>query len=138
MATINDDNRGVIRNREYANQVKDYSGLRYGNITPTDLDGMIDFQNLAFVFIELKFANAELPYGQRLALERLTDDIESTGKAAITIVAEHNTSRDKDIDVAHCKVVEARIQGEWKSFPDNFNVRWVIDYFRAKYVFHTL
>ena len=62
---------GIFRNREYAKQLKSFSGLRFGKITPTDIDGFLDFGNNVYVFIETKHGDAPLPYGQKLALERL-------------------------------------------------------------------
>lgn len=122
--------RGAIRNREYANQVKDYSGLLYGRITPTDLDGIIDFGNKAWVIIELKHLDADLPVGQRLAIERLTDIIWQSGRPALALVAIHNTV--EDIDVAMCKVVEYRYHGKWKPAPNYKTVRGAIDGFLEK------
>ena len=110
-----DENRGVINNRERAKQIRDFSGLQYANkITPTDIDGMIEFGDKAFVFMELKFGNKDLPYGQRLALERLTDNMENAGKFSIAIIATHNADVYFDIDVAECYVTERRINKQWK------------------------
>lgn len=103
-----DKNRGVIQNKKYAKQINDFSGLRYKNITPTDIDGFIDFGNKKFVFIETKFKGAKLPYGQKLALKRLCD---SCNKDAVLIVAEHET--DGDIDVGGCFVREYRYKNKW-------------------------
>lgn len=105
-----DDERGKIRNRQYANRVRDFSGLRFGNITPTDIDGMIEYKNICYVYIETKFESASLPNGQRLALERQCDDM-SKVKPAIMIVASHNT--DGDIDVANTTVTEFRFRNAW-------------------------
>ena len=38
---MDDLDRGKIRNRECAGQLKDFSGLRFGKITPTDIDGFV-------------------------------------------------------------------------------------------------
>lgn len=126
--------RGVIRNREYANQVKDYSGLLYGKITPTDLDGIIDFGDKAYVIIELKHINAVLPEGQRLAIARLTDIIWKSGRHALALIAIHNTPND--IDVAYCKVIEYRYHGEWTEQIEHKTVRGAIDGFLKKAGLH--
>ena len=44
--------RGVIRNRQFAQQLRDFSGLRFGKITPTDIDGFMDFGDRLFVVLE--------------------------------------------------------------------------------------
>jgi hypothetical protein len=102
--------RGVIRNRCYATQVRDFSGLRFKNITPTDIDGLIEYRNICYVCIETKYENSELQFGQKLALERLNDDL-SKVKPVLTIVASHDT--DGDIDVANTTVTEFRFRGRW-------------------------
>lgn len=103
--------RGVIKNRQFANQVRDFSGLTFGRITPTDIDGLIEYQNKGYVFIETKFGEAPLPFGQRLALERLCDDLQNT-KPALLIIASHES--DGDIDVAETIVTEYRFKGKWR------------------------
>jgi glycerophosphoryl diester phosphodiesterase len=102
--------RGVIRNREYGTQVRDFSGLRFGKITPTDIDGLIEYQNKGYVFIETKYKDAKLPRGQELALERLCDDLQNT-KPTLLIIASHET--EGDIDVAETIVARYRFKGEW-------------------------
>ncbi len=104
--------RGEIRYRDRASQLRDYSGLLFGNITPTDVDGLIEYHGKAFVIIELKLKDTSIPFGQMLALERLTDDI---SKPAICIIAEHDVYEPtKDIDVAKCLVSQYRFKEVWR------------------------
>lgn len=116
--------RGHIFYRERSLQVKDYSTLRYKNITPTDIDGYFEIKNKVFVFIELKGVNAPFLDGQKLALERLVD---SLNKPAILVIGEHNTPVDEDIDVAKCKVWKYRYRRYWHD--DGRTVKEVIDAF---------
>lgn len=93
-----DSNRGTIQNRERARQIIDFHGLRIRNITPTDIDGFIEYQDKAMIFLEFKYLDADLPYGQQLALVRLIDNIDKAGKEAVLFVCEHNiTNCDKDV-----------------------------------------
>ena len=85
-----DDNRGTIQNRERARQIINFHGLRIRNITPTDIDGFIEYQDKAMIFLEFKYLDADLPYGQRIALERLVNNIDKSGKEAVLFVCEHN------------------------------------------------
>lgn len=116
--------RGTIRNRTYANQLRDFSGLVFGRISPTDIDGFIDFGNKAFVIIEMKHVGAELPVGQRLALERLSDAV-NRALPCMIIVAEHDT--EGDIDVANSSVALIRYRQGWKPSLLRPRVRAVID-----------
>ena len=100
--------RGKIKHTKRAQQINDFSGLNMGyNITPTDIDGLIEYRNQKYVFFEVKYQQAELPYGQRLALERLVVDTAKSGKKSIAIVCEHDVKyTDEDVDVAIAKVRE--------------------------------
>ena len=126
---MNDDKRGVIRNREFAQQIRDFSGLRYGKITPTDIDAFMDFGNQAFVFIEAKHGDAPLPYGQRLALERLCDATAKAGIKALVLIARHDTQ--DDIDFAALPVSQIRLNGKWRKTNTPQTVRSAIDGFLA-------
>lgn len=108
---MDESQRGAIRNRQFANRVRDFSGLRFGKITPTDIDGLIEYRGQGYVFIETKYKDAPLPSGQRLALERLCDDLQQV-KPTLVIVASHET--DSDIDVAKTVVTEYRFKGAWR------------------------
>jgi hypothetical protein len=56
-------NRGKIQYRERARQIIDFSGIRYDNITPTDIDGFFEKADKAFVFYEYKLEGCEMPHG---------------------------------------------------------------------------
>jgi len=105
--------RGKISYHNRARQQRDYSGLRYDNVTPTDIDGIIDYHNQAWIILELKYLDAELPYGQRLAFERLTDDLAQV-KPAIFIIASHDIENTSvDIPAAECSVFSYRKDFAW-------------------------
>ena len=118
---------GIFRNREYAKQLKSFSGLRFGKITPTDIDGFLDFGNNVYVFIETKHGDAPLPYGQKLALERLCDTCTNAGKASVVLVGHHET--DGDIDVATLPVSLLRMKGKWRKPNKNMTIREAIESF---------
>jgi hypothetical protein len=109
---MHDVPRGVIKNREFATQIRDFRNLRFGNITPTDIDGAIEYHNKAYVYIETKYVGSEVPYGQRLFLERQCDDM-SIVKPAISIITFHNTTGD--IDVGNTVVSEYRYKRTWRN-----------------------
>lgn len=107
-----DSNRGIIQNRGMRQQIADMSGLQFGKITPTDLDAFIDFGNKLFVFVESKFKFAPVPYGQKLAIERLCDACHNPPvRYSVAFITSH---QDKgDIDFANTVVTEYRWQGKW-------------------------
>jgi ribosomal protein L37AE/L43A len=113
--------RGKIRNREYASQIRDFSGLKYGTITPTDVDMAIDFGNKAFVWGELKHGDTPITPGQRLFLERVNDALERSGIPSYVLSISHKDSGD--IDVANARVVEYRSNGQWRKPRGDISVK---------------
>lgn len=120
--------RGKIINRERAKQLRDFSGLRFGNITPTDIDAFFEIGNNLFIFIEIKYESSELPRGQKLAFERLIDVV-GENKKAIFIICEHEEEIEQDIDLASCRVREYRTKKEWKILENEMTVKELIDKF---------
>ena len=123
--------RGKIKHRDFASQIRDFSGLRFGNITPTDIDGLIDYKDKAWILFELKFAGGEMPFGQRLALELITDNLARL-KPTICFIAEHETEPPNDINSANTTVVMFRHKREWHYDNRKITLRKAIDGFLEK------
>lgn len=105
--------RGEIIHRARAAQLRDFTGLRYGSITPTDIDGLIEYRGIAYILYEFKMRGQQMPGGQRLALERLCDDLAKTGKTVVVLVGEHDTPLGQDLDCARMRLVEYRYNNVW-------------------------
>jgi len=117
-----------IRNEGYMRQIKEFSGLRFGSITPTDIDCFFDFSDGLFIFVELKHGDTKLPFGQKLALERLCDACESGGKKSCLIVARHDCPQDENIDVSLAVVSDVRWERKWRPWRDkNDTVRDLVE-----------
>ena len=129
MYATKDSDRGKIRNREAAGQLKDFSGLRFGKITPTDIDGFVDFNNKAFVLIEVKYGTAPMPFGQKLGYERLCDACEKAGIRTLVIVAHHNIEAPNEIDVAILPVTLVRLGKKWRKPNVPHTVRSAVEAF---------
>lgn len=109
--------RGAVHSPARAAQLRDFTGLRYGLITPSDIDAFIDFGGKAYVIIETKVVGNPLPQGQRLLLERLCDALNGSAHALV-LIAEHNTPAHRPIDIARALVSEYRNHtGEWIRVP---------------------
>lgn len=121
--------RGSIRNKDRYSQLHDFSGLRFGNITPTDIDGVIDFRNQHFVVIELKGIGAPFEYGQRVAIERFINVCDSSNKKSIAILARHDTSPEDLVDTSSCLVEKIYFNSEWKTRKGDETVKSLIDKF---------
>lgn len=109
-----DYNRGVIQSRLRKKQIIDFRGLRFGDITPTDIDGIFDWHGKGFVIYEYKLRDAAIPYGQGLCYTRLADDICNGGKDAFILHCQHDMDNPhEDIDASEAKVSRIYHQGEW-------------------------
>lgn len=99
----------------------------------TDIDGLIEYHDSEYILLEVKHKDARVPYGQRLAIQRMVDDFTKAGKKAVAIVCEHKVDdTDKPVVAAFCKVRELYYGGEhkWRPPDSPMNVRQAIDKFR--------
>lgn len=120
--------RGSIRNRDVAAQLRDFSGLCFGDITPTDIDGMIEYRNKGYVYIEAKGFDARVPHGQSLALVRQHDDM-SKVKPVLTIFADHYATLGQDVDYAKATIRKFRFGMRWHEPKDKIIVYQVVSQF---------
>ena len=102
-----DAKRGVYQNQNRGRQLLRFDGMQYGNITPTDFDGVIEYRNRLWLMYEAKMEGKEVPQGQRLALERFIKSITIAKKHGIAMIVEHNIhNTDCDVYLKDCKVRE--------------------------------
>lgn len=125
---------GVIRHRARAKQIVDFRNLLFGNITPTDMDGLIEFKNKCFLLLELKhFTNPQMDLGQRLALERLCLGL---AKPTLLLLGLHDREVHEDIDAAAAIVHRYFWRAQWHSPRTTPTVREVADWFFDHYGLH--
>ena len=104
---------GLIANPEQANQVHDFSKLRRGKCTPTDIDGMLEFHSQTFVFWEFKhWRNPFIPDGQRIAIEQLCDVV-SNSRPSIIFHCIHEIEAPAPIDCGPVPVHRYYRSGKW-------------------------
>lgn len=103
----------LIRNRKQAQQIKDFSGLHWGKITPTDIDAMVEFGGRLFIFMECKHNGCEIGNGQRLAYMRAAAAVHSPPRHYAAIIwASSSHNEDEDIDYANLQVIQCWWPGE--------------------------
>lgn len=123
-----------INNPRRAKQLIDFKGLEIdGYIYPTDLDGLIEYKDSEYILFEIKHGSAEVPLGQKLALQRMVDDFTKVGKQAVVFVCEHNVhDPDKTVVAAWCKVREIYYgkEKEWRQPIAEITVREAVDMFQ--------
>ena len=105
---------GDIRYRDRGRQIISYSKLmRHRGITPTDIDGFIDYGGNGFILMEAKIYGKEIDYGQKLAFENLTKSINK--KPICTVVFRHDTPSEEDIQADECYVDDYYANFKWGS-----------------------
>jgi hypothetical protein len=92
----------LIRNSNQVRQAIDFTGIQNGNIWPSDIDAVLEFNNEALILFEVKREGNPLTVGQRLLLERIADSWPT--KKVVVIFATHN-DRDTSANIilANCK-----------------------------------
>lgn len=122
-----ENNRGEIQCRDRAKQLISFKDIRIGNITPTDLDGMIEYKDKLFIFIEIKREGVALPRGQELCFTRICD---SLSKPSILFVCTHCVDDPThDIYAAECIVHKVYEQGKWHEPNRQINLKEAVNIF---------
>ena len=111
---IPDDERGKIHNLARYKQPVEFEGVRYGKITPTDIDGLIEYRNRVFVFYELKLRGKTIDHGQKIAFQNIVDGLHGDGKFAILFKCEHDViDTDEIVDAATSEVTSVYWNQKW-------------------------
>jgi hypothetical protein len=106
-------------------QIIDFTGMRYANsIMPTDIDAFLDFGNKLHIYVEAKFEDRELEYGQQLALERACDDCSIE---CVLLLVRHKQPETERVDLANTKVDMVRYQKQWWSMENDYTCRQFVD-----------
>jgi len=101
--------RGVIRNVNRAMQLNNFKDLlrkspvsKNMTITPTDIDGVWDYNGKYFVYIEGKLIGKTTDPGQRFALQNIINSHWKAGNPAMALIYEHDIPVSEQIPVAYC------------------------------------
>lgn len=118
-SNYNDENRGEFQFEKRARQTISFKGMRYGKITPTDIDALIEYHGKALILYEVKYngARVNIKGGQWKALKELADMGERDGKEAVVIVCDHYVANtDKSPNLAECKVRWIYYKGKYYDY----------------------
>jgi len=124
-----------INNPRRAKQLIDFAGLNIdGYIYPTDIDGLIEYRNSEYIIFEIKHGKAEVPYGQKLAIQRMVDDFTAVGKTAMALICEHDVhDPEESVIAAKCAVREIYYgrEGVWRKPDMELSVREAVRKFHS-------
>ena len=112
-----------IVNINRARQLNDFDNIMNGTLQPMDIDGFVEYNDLAYVFLEVKYLDKDLPARQRLAYERIVKDTSNTPdkKLSIAIVVEHSVSEwQEHVPISECNVRELYFSLDKKWRAPNF------------------
>lgn len=108
----------LIRNRDKVKQVIDFTGVQNGKLHPSDIDGVLEFDNKVLILIEVKRRFKPIPTGQRLLLERISDSWHDEEKS-IVLKVEHEFDDDTmDIPLLKCRVTRVYYKKHWVTLPE--------------------
>ena len=121
-----------IKNRGRASQIIDFTGITYGKISPTDIDGLIEYHDKAVILFEMKYENAVMPWGQQTALERICDDIRHAGKESVVFICSHSVwNYHEDVKAAETIVKAVYWHGKWRGITEGKTLNeWVTKYLK--------
>tara|TARA_Y100000310_G_C20579340_1_gene762158 strand:+ start:854 stop:1306 length:453 start_codon:yes stop_codon:yes gene_type:complete len=106
--------RGEIKYRDRAKQLISYRRLeRMRNITPTDIDGFIDYNGNAFVYMDAKLYEKEIDFGQKRAFENVINSHGKAGHPTCAIIFRHNSPSNEDIMAHSCYVDDYYSNLKW-------------------------
>ena len=111
-------------------QVISFDGMRLGTITPTDIDGCIEYHDKALVLLEYKLRGYGMPFGQRLCLERIANDVEMAGREATVMLCEHDvTDVNKPVEGKDASVKAIYYKHQWHK-SDGKSVQYHLERFK--------
>jgi len=112
---------GLIKHPNRAKQLIDFTGVQSGNIYPSDIDAVLEFDSKYLLLFELKKVGVQVPLGQRMMLERIIDAWEDSGKIGSVVYCEHDTKSHETIYLKDCLVIGLYNKGESKAHNSGLN-----------------
>ena len=104
--------KSLIRNSNLISQIVDFSTLRNNKIRPSDIDGILEFDNEVLILMEFKRSSVKIPLGQRLLLERICDSWH-TDKSIVLKIEHSFYDETKNIPVEVTAVTGYYMNGSW-------------------------
>ena len=104
----------MIRNRKHLGCFVNFNNMKFDKISPMDFDAFMEFSNKLFIFIETKYLDTKMPFGQQLALERLCDACQDADKVSVVFITSHkDKTGDDNIDLGNSTVTKYRWEKKW-------------------------
>lgn len=111
----------MIKYEKRIKQVLDFKGIGNTKIHPSDIDGVLEFNNQYLIILEVKLEGMKIPVGQRLLLHRIADAWQKVNKEAFVIYCYHETTTEEVINLENTRVIGLYHAG--KKYKRNENIR---------------
>ena len=113
----------LINNRNKVKQVVDFTGVQNGKLHPSDIDGVLEFDNEALILIEVKRKFKRIPTGQRILLERICDSWHKPEKCIVLKVEHEFDDEYQDIPLSQCMVSMVYYKKQWVELPEPYDFK---------------
>ena len=118
----------LIKFPERNSQIIDFAGLnRRRGITPTDIDGFIDYGGNAFIYFDAKIDGVPVSKGQRMAYENIVNSHRKAGNRAVAFIFRHNTPHEESVIASEGIVDEIYTTSGWEKRKDRQTVIELIE-----------
>jgi len=101
--------RGEYKSETRGRQLIRFDGCQIPgtNITPTDIDAIIECHDKMWFLVEVKLEGVQVNDGQDFLIRRFIADMQKAGKPSLGIIAEHDINdSSKDIYLKDCRIRE--------------------------------
>lgn len=113
------DNRAHIDHADRFRQPLLFEGMTIDKMYPTDIDAMTEYHDRLFIFMEVKYGDTPISYGQTTALERTANALQETDRDALVFICRHNVvDRTKPVMLKNTIVTDVYFKRNWYT-PDS-------------------
>lgn len=104
----------LIRNSKEVRKTIDFTGVQNGLMHPSDIDAVLEFDNDILILMEVKKQGIEIPVGQKLLLERISQSWHTPRSVVLKVEYLNIFKDDEDVPLDQCYVTEFYFNKKWR------------------------
>jgi hypothetical protein len=104
----------LIRNSKEVRKTIDFTGVQNGLMHPSDIDAVLEFDNDILILMEVKKQGIEIPVGQKLLLERISQSWHTPRSVVLKVEYLNIFKDDEDVPLDQCYVTEFYFNNKWR------------------------
>lgn len=113
----------LIRNSNRVKQAIDFTGIQNGNIHPSDIDAVFEFDNRVLILMEVKHRYNRIPTGQKILLERICNSWHTPNNSIVLKVEHEHKDEHTDIPLDDCFVTMYYYKKKWNKMEEPVKVK---------------